>query len=108
MIKNSYHVFPPRLPAMRKLTLRTMKLNRLIGERGFKTVEVHPTSICTALNMPLRDWGKIQTVLTQIGLERVFKVRALAQHEIDATIAALTACLYVRKQTEALDDEEEG
>jgi hypothetical protein len=108
MIKNGYRVFPPRLPAMRKLTMRAMKLNRLIAEKGFKTIEVHPTSTCKALNIPPKDWGKIQTVLTQIGLEGDFKVCTLTPHEIDAVIAALTANLHMRNQTEALGDEEEG
>ena len=108
MIKNGYHVFPPRLSAMSTLTMRAMKLNRLIAEKGFKTIEVHPTSTCKALNILPKDWGKIQTVLTQIGLEGDLKVRTLTPHEIDAVIAALTAYLHMRNQTEALGDEEEG
>ena len=108
MIKNGYRVFPPRLPAMKALTMRAMKLNRLIAEKGFKTIEVHPTSTCKALNIPLKDWEKIQTALTQIGLEGDLKVRTLTPHEVDAVIAALTAYLYMRNQTEALGDEEEG
>jgi len=35
-------------------------------------------------------------------------VRTLTPHEIDAVIAALTAYLHMRNQTEALGDEEEG
>ena len=108
MIKNGYRVFPPRLPAMSTLAMRAMKLNRLIAEKGFKTIEVHPTSTCKALSIPPKDWGKIQTVLTQIGLEGDLKVRTLTPHEIDAVIAVLTAYLCMRNQTEALGDEEEG
>jgi predicted nuclease with RNAse H fold len=85
-----------------------MKLNRLIAEKGFKTIEVHPTSTCKALNIPPKNSGKIQTVLTQIGLEGDFKVCTLTPHEIDAVIAALTAYLHMRSQTEALGDEGEG
>ena len=108
MIKNGYRVFPPTLPAMKILTIRAMKLNRLIAEKGFKTIEVHPTSTCKALSIPPKDWGKVQTALTQIGLEGDLKVRTLTSHEIDAVIAALTACLYMRNQTKELGDEEEG
>ena len=93
---------------MRKLTLRAIKLNKLIAQRGHKTIEVHPTSTCKALNMPPKDWGKIQTLLTQIGLEGDLEVRTLTSHEIDAIIAALTAYLHMKNQTEALGDEEEG
>ena len=108
MVKHGYRVFPPRLPAMKILTMRAIKLNRLIAEKGFKTIEVHPTSTCKALSIPPKDWGKAQTALTQIGLEGDLKVRTLTPHEIDAVIAVLTAYLYMRNQTEALGDEEEG
>jgi predicted nuclease with RNAse H fold len=108
MIKNGYRIFPPTLPAMRTLTTRAIKLNRVIEREGFKTIEVHPTSSCKALNMVPKDWEKIQTALTQMGLEGSLKVQTLTPHEIDATVAALTADLYLRNETRALGDEEEG
>jgi predicted RNase H-like nuclease len=55
-----------------------------------------------------KDWEKIQTALTQMGLEGSLKVQTLTPHEIDATVAALTADLYLRNETRALGDEEEG
>ena len=61
MISKGYKVFPPKLPAMEKLTLRAIKLNRLITEKEYKTIEVHPTSTRKALNMPAKDWPNIQT-----------------------------------------------
>jgi len=108
MVKKGYRVFPPSLPAMKKLTIRAIELNNVITEKGFETIEVHPTSTCKALNIPPKDWGKIQTVLTQIGLEGDLKVRTLTPHEIDAIIAALTAYLHIKNQTEALGDDVEG
>jgi predicted nuclease with RNAse H fold len=109
MIKKGYRVFPPSLPAMKKLTLRTIKMNKLIEEKGFKTIEVHPTSTCKALDMPLKNWGKIQNILIQLGLKGDdLEGRALISHEIDAVIAALTAHLYTNGETEALGTEEEG
>jgi len=108
MIRKGYRVFPPNLPAMRKLTLRAIRLNKLIAEKGYKTIEVHPTSSRKALDMPLKDWRKIQTILTQIGLEGEHAVRALTPHEIDAITAALTAYLHIQDQTDAIGEEEEG
>ncbi|MEM2952951.1 MAG: DUF429 domain-containing protein [Candidatus Bathyarchaeia archaeon] len=108
LIKKGYRVFPPGLPAMKRLTLRAIKLNKLITEKGIKTIEVHPTSTRRALNMPLKDWREIQKTLENIGLEGSLKVRALKPHEIDAATAALTAYLYIKGLTEALGDEEEG
>jgi hypothetical protein len=108
MMRKGYRVFPSSLPAMKKLTLRAIRLNKLIAEKGYKTIEVHPTSTRKALNIPLKDWGKIQTILAQIGLEGDLTVRTLTPHEIDAITAALTAYLHVQNQTEAIGDEQEG
>jgi len=108
MIRKGYRVFPPSLPAMRKLTLRGMKINKSIAEKGYKTIEVHPTSTRKALNMPSKDWGKIQKILKSIGLEAELKVRTMTPHEIDAITSALTAYLHTQNQTEAIGDEEEG
>jgi predicted nuclease with RNAse H fold len=93
---------------MQKLTLRAMKLNKIIAKAGYKTIEVHPTSTRKALSMPTKDWEKIQTTLLHIGLEGDVTVRTLTSHEIDAVTAALTAYLHSKNQTEALGDEEEG
>lgn len=80
----------------------------LITKKGYKTIEVHPTSTRKALNMPLKDWEKIQTTLESIGLEGDLKMRVLKSHEIDAVTAALTAYLHMKNQTEAIGDKEEG
>jgi len=108
MIKNGYRVFPPSLAAMKELTLRAIKLNKLAKVKGLKTIEVHPTSTRKALGMPLKEWKKIQTILMQIGLEGDLSKRVLTSHEIDAVTAALTAYLYTENRTKALGDGEEG
>jgi predicted nuclease with RNAse H fold len=63
MIRKGYRVFPPNLPAMKKLALRAIRLNRLIEEKSYKTIEVHPTSTRKALQMSLKDWKAIQKTL---------------------------------------------
>jgi predicted nuclease with RNAse H fold len=55
MVKKGYRILSPNLPAMKMLTLRTKRLNRLMWEKGFKTMEVHPTSTCKALGMPVKN-----------------------------------------------------
>jgi len=108
MIRKGYRVFPPSLPAMKKLTVRAVKINKLIAEEGHKTIEVHPTSTRKALNMPSKDWRKIQTIVTTIGLKGDLQTRTLTPHEIDAVTSALTAYLHTRNRTESIGDEEEG
>jgi len=108
MIKKGYRIFPPKLPAMEKLAIRAMRLNTLITEKGYKTIEVHPTSTRKALNMPTRDWNRIQKILASVGLRGDLEVRTQSPHEIDAVVAALTAHLYLQGQTESMGNEDEG
>jgi predicted nuclease with RNAse H fold len=108
MVRKGYRVFPPGLPGMRKLALRAIQINKLIADKGYRTIEVHPTSSRKALGMPLKDWGSVQTTLAIIGLRGNLGAHLLTPHEIDAVLSALTAHLHLRKETEAVGDEEEG
>lgn len=108
MIRRGYKVFSPNFPAMQKLTLRAIKLNRIIGEKKYKVIEVHPTSTRKALEMPSKDWKAIQEILKTLGLKGALETCTLTSHEIDAVTAALTAVLHLEKQTEQLGDHEEG
>jgi len=108
MVRRGYRVFPPGLPAMKQLTARAIKTIKLIVEKGYKAIEVHPTSTRKALNMPLKDWGKIQAMLKKMGLEGDLQTRILTPHEVDAVTSALTAYLHLHNQTEAIGDKEEG
>ena len=107
MIRKGYRVLPPNLSAMKKLTLRAIKLNKLIAEKNYKTIEVHPTSTRKALQMPPKDWKTIQEILITLGLKGEIETRPLATHEIDAITAALTAALYLNNQTEQIHDGED-
>jgi predicted nuclease with RNAse H fold len=108
MIRKGYRVLPPNFPAMKKLTLRAIRLNRLIEENTYKAIEVHPTSTRKALQMPLKDWKTIQEILKNLGLKGELETRPLATHEIDAVTAALTAVLHLKRQTEQIGNNEEG
>jgi predicted nuclease with RNAse H fold len=108
MHKRGYPVFPPRFPAMEKLTLRAIRIVRELTRRRFKVIEVHPTSTRKALKMPTKDWKKIQTIFLRIGLEGDLKTRVLTPHEIDAITAALTGHLYIQGKTELIGDKKEG
>jgi predicted nuclease with RNAse H fold len=108
LIKKGYRIFPPGLPAMKKLTLRAIELNRLITEVGIQTIEVHPTSTRKALGMPTKDWEKIQNILKSIGLAGPLSEHRLTPHEIDAITAALTGYLHMEGLTESVGDHEEG
>lgn len=108
LVKKGYRVFPPGLPAMRTLTKRAIRLNKLIIEKGIKTIEVHPTSTRKALNMPTKNWATVQTIFREIGFKGTLEVRALTPHELDAITAALTAYLHMKGLTETVGNGNEG
>ncbi|MEM3463460.1 MAG: DUF429 domain-containing protein [Candidatus Bathyarchaeia archaeon] len=108
LIQKGYRVFPPGLSAMKALTLRAERLNKLIMEKGLKTIEVHPTSTRKALSIPTKDWNIIQEIFKRIGLKGSIKMRTLTSHELDAVTAALTAYLHIQGQTETVGDQDDG
>lgn len=108
LIKKGYRVFPPGLPAMKTLTMRAIRLNKLIKKSGIETIEVHPTSTRKALGMPTKNWGEIQEIFKKLGLGGTLEERTLTRHELDAVTAALTAHLYLQGLTESVGDDEEG
>jgi predicted nuclease with RNAse H fold len=108
MIRKGYRVLPPNFPAMKKLTLRAIRLNRLIEEKTYKAIEVHPTSTRKSLQMPPKEWKTIQEILKNLGLKGEIETKPLAPHEIDAVTAALTAVLHLQGQTELIGDNKEG
>lgn len=108
MIKHGYRVLPPKLTFMNELTSRAVKLNKLIEEKQYRTIEVHPTSSRKALQMALKDWKTIQETLKAIGLQGELVTRRLITHELDAATAALTAALHTTNQTDVFGSKEEG
>jgi len=108
MYRHGYPVFPPRAPAMEKLTLRAIEITRQIKREGLQIIEVHPTSTRKALKIPTKDWGKIQNIFLHMGLKGDLEKRVLTPHEIDAVTAALTGHLYLQGKTELIGNDEEG
>jgi len=108
MYRRGYPVFPPRFPAMEKLTLRAMKIIQQIKREELHILEVHPTSTRKALKIPTKDWEKIQNIFLHMGLKGDLETRVLTSHEIDAVTATLTGYLYLQGKTELIGDEEEG
>ncbi len=108
MYRHGYPVFPPRFPAMKKLTLRAIKIAQQIKREKLHIIEVHPTSTRKALKIPTKDWKKIRNIFLHMGLKGNLETRALTSHEIDAVTAALTGYLYLQEKIDLIGDGEEG
>jgi predicted nuclease with RNAse H fold len=108
MHKHGYPVLPPLFPAMEKLTLRAIEIAKKIIKEGVDIIEVHPASNCKALNMPTKNWQKIQQIFINMSLDGDLKTRTFTPHEIDAASAALTGRLHLQGKTELIGDNKEG
>lgn len=108
MYKHGYPVFPPLFRTMKKLTVRAIKIAEEIKKEGISIVEVHPTSTRKALEIPSKDWKRIQAIFLQMDLKGDLEKRTLATHEIDAVTAAFTGYLYLQGKTELIGTEKEG
>jgi len=108
MYRHGYPVFPPRFPAMEKLTLRAIKIAQQIKREKLHIIEVHPTSTRKALKIPTKDWEKIQNIFLHMSLKGDLETHVLTSHEIDAVTAALTGHLYLQGKIDLIGDEEEG
>lgn len=108
MHKLGYPVFPPRFPAMKTLTLRAIRITKKLKEREIHVIEVHPASTRKALEIPTKNWKRIQEILQQRGYKGDITKRMLTSHEIDAITAALTADLYTKGKTKLVGEPKEG
>jgi len=108
MHRRGYHVLPPLFRAMKELTLRAIHLTEELKVEKIKVIEVHPTSTRKALQMPLKDWHKIQKIFEEMGLSNQWKKRLFSPHELDAITAAITAHLHTKGKTESIGEPKEG
>ena len=106
MHKLGYPVLPPTFPAMKTLTERGIRISNELIRRGFKVIEVHPTSTRKALKMPIKDWKNIQKAFKCMGFIGEINERRLSPHELDALSAALTAYLYIKNLTISVGEKE--
>jgi len=108
MQRRGYPVLPPLFPAMKELTLRAIRLTEALRREQVRVIEVHPASSRKALQMPLKDWHRIQEIFVEMGLGGDWEKRPLSSHELDAVTAAITAHLHIKGKTEGLGDQKEG
>ena len=108
MIKLGYKVFPPAFGGMKALTMRGVKLSKLLNSKNFKVIEVHPRSSKLALKLPTDELNKLQKKLIKFGLKGEILKRNFTEDELDAVIAALTGYLNLKNQTKLIGEPNEG
>jgi len=108
MQRRGYPVLPPLFPAMKELTLRAIRLTEGFRGEQVRVIEVHPASSRKALQMPLKNWRRIQEIFVEMGLGGDWENRALSPHELDALTAVITAHLHIKGKTEGFGEHIEG
>ncbi len=88
MRKIGYKVLPPGFPGMLKLTIRGIKLRKILEKKGIQVIEIHPFSIIKALGFNNRsDFIK--------WISNKFKIYGILNiHTIDSIAAAYVALLH--------------
>ena len=103
LISRGYRVLPPLFGGMRSLTERGEFLIKKLREERIDVIEVHPTTSGKILFDTPNRKGWIG------GLEKLgFRLKEKSEHEVDASMAAFTAALYLMGKTEKVGNTEEG
>lgn len=101
LISKGYRVFPPGFAWMKDLTMRGIKLRRLL-EKKFRVIEVHPRTSLLALNWREAD------VYEYLEKKGYGNLNPKNEHEFDAIICAITGLLHLEGKTIRIGDEGEG
>lgn len=104
LIKRGLRVFPPTFSGMRSLTERGMRLANEFRAKKFRVIEIHPRTSGVILfkSQDRRRW------IDELG-KRGWRLKGdESEHEVDATVAALTGVLHIQKKTEEVGAAKEG
>lgn len=101
--------FPINFGGMRKLTLRGIKLKRILEQFGFKVIETYPGAAQDILGLPRvkRDAKKLQRELILTFNLKGDVEKRLSNHELDAVTCAIVGKLYLEGKYLALGDPDE-
>jgi hypothetical protein len=100
--------FPITLGPMRKLTVRGIRLKRLLEAEGFRVVEIYPGGAQDIWEIPRAKRNKegLRRGLARRGIRGL--TRSASDHELDAATGALVGWLYLRGEAEVLGDFQSG
>jgi len=91
-----YGALSLKIPAMRELAMRAIKLRDKLS--GYRVIEVFPTATAKILGFYSKDKRKILEHFSQYDIKG-----GRNRHEVDAILAAYTAYLYVNGKTIEVD-----
>ncbi len=93
-----YGALSLKIPAMKELAIRGLKIKDELERKGIKVLEVFPTATAKILGFYSKPKLRMLSYFENFELPEVSN-----EHEVDAIIAAYTAYLYSRHLTRCVD-----
>jgi len=108
LLKRRIKFFPITLGPMRMLTKRGIKLRKLLGNKGYKVIEVYPGGAQDFWGIPRKQDGleRLRNGLGNIGVEGLLE--RTTGHELDAVTCALVGKLFLEGKSETFGNPLEG
>ncbi len=108
LLQKGIKFFPITLGPMRKLTVRGIKLRRILEEKGFKVLEVYPGGAQDVLGIPRKQHGleKLRSGLETQGITGL--TDGLSDHELDAVTCAFVGKLFLEGKSVTYGKPEDG
>lgn len=104
------NVYPCLIPSMQNLTMRGIRLSKLLVDQGYEVIESYPGAAQDILGLPRKrvDLRALEIDLMNMGVKPISKRKIITHDEIDALTSALVGYFYQAGQFESLGNSEEG
>jgi predicted nuclease with RNAse H fold len=108
LLKRKIRFFPITLGPMRSLTVRGIKLKKVLQRKGYKVIEIYPGAAQDVWNIPRKQKGlpKLRRGLEKLGLKRLNK--NMNGDELDAVTGAMVGKLFLQGKAEVLGNFRSG
>jgi len=108
--KRGINVYPCLIKSMQKLTMRGIKLAKLLERQGYEVIESYPGAAQDILGLPRKriDLRELEVDLVNMGIEPVSSRKTVTHDEIDALTSALVGYFYLAGSYEAVGNIDEG
>lgn len=108
LLRRGIRFFPITLGPMRSLTVRGIRLKKVLAQRGLAAIEVYPGAAQDIWKIPRKQGGLtlLRKGLEKLGIKGLRK--GMNGDELDAVSAALVGRLYLRGEADVLGDVSEG
>lgn len=108
LLKRGIRFFPITLGPMRALTVRGIKLKKILKRKGYEVIEIYPGAAQDIWRIPRKQKGlpKLRRGLEKLGLKGLNN--KMNGDELDAVTGALTGKLFLQGKAEVLGNFKQG